>query len=99
MELYPNRLDVILFNHEHIKMTLEQRRERSKTRERQFTNLFITGLPDLMDDKCLFDIFFEYGEVQSVKIKRPNPYAIDHGATCSAYINFETYEQAKAAME
>lgn len=80
-------------------MTFEQRRERSKTRERQFTNLFITGLPNSIDEKCLFDIFFEYGEVQSVKVKRPNPYRVDLGTTCSAYINFETHEQAKAAME
>lgn len=63
MEIYPNRLDVIMFNHEHIKMSLEQRRERSKTREKQFTNLFVIGFPDEIDEKRMFDIFFQYGEV------------------------------------
>lgn len=100
MELYQNRLDVTMFNHEHIKLTLEKRQERSKTRERQFTNLYVTGLPNSMDEKYLYDVFFEYGEVQSVKLKRPNPYAIDTmRATSTAYINFETHHQAKDAMD
>lgn len=89
-----------MFNHEHIKLTLEKRQERSKTRERQFTNLYVTGLPNSMDEKYLYDVFFEYGEVQSVKLKRPNPYAIDTmRATSTAYINFETHHQAKDAMD
>lgn len=63
MEIYPNRLDVIMFKTDHIKMTLEERRERSKTRERQFTNLFVIGFPESLGEKEIFDIFFQYGEV------------------------------------
>ena len=103
MEMYPsNHLEVSLYDEEHRKL----REERSRTQERnkrdpsngpKFTNLYIEKLPHSFEEKNLMNIFSNFGQIVSVKIKKPQSnvhFSNSNFLPCHAYINFETHQQA-----
>ena len=99
MRKFPNRLMVTLYDGQHQKMT---KAEREKTKERgPFTNLWVEKLPYAFQDKDVYELFSQYGTVSSVKVKKPQTNVrlqSINSMPCSAYVNFATEEQAKAAM-
>lgn len=100
MEMYPsNYLQVSSYNEEHRKL----REERSVTKRNlstgpNFSNLYIEKIPHSFTEKNLMYIFSNYGTIDSLKIKKPQSNVTFRNLNflpCSAYVNFETHEQAK----
>lgn len=56
-----------------------------------FTNLFVKNIPTNFTDDQLGDLFKEFGEIQSAKVK-------GSGSDCG-FVMFKTHEQAQAAVD
>jgi RNA recognition motif-containing protein len=52
-------------------MTVEQQKQKLEAKAGEHTNLFVESLPFIFTEKNVFDLFSLYGEVVSVKMKRP----------------------------
>lgn len=67
------------------------------SRERKLSNLYVENVPSAFVEKTVFDLFSLYGEVVSVKIKRPN-FGMTQ-LTCQAFVTYSTREEAEKAIE
>lgn len=67
-----------------------------KDQKKLNTNLFVKNLPKDTKPKELFDIFVQYGEIDSINLKTNNTTGECLGY---GYINFTTEESAKTAIE
>jgi polyadenylate-binding protein len=56
-----------------------------------FTNLFVKNIPTSYTDEQLNDLFKEFGEIQSAKVKGTG--------SDSGFVMFKTHEQAQAAID
>ena len=101
MKKFPNRLNVTLYDAQYQKMTKAER-EKSKDGKKAFTNLWVEKLPYAFQEKDVFELFSQYGLVQSVKVKKPQTnirLQNINSMPCAAYVNFATEEQAQKAQE
>jgi RNA recognition motif-containing protein len=65
-----------------------------------FTNLYIEKLPLVFEEKNMMNVFSNFGHIKSVKMKKPQAfYQNSNHNPCSAYVDFETHEQALAAKK
>ena len=76
-------------------------REKSKNRG-VFSNLYVERIPPFFTEEHVLNLFKDFGDVLSVKVKRPdqnvrllNPLSQPY----TAYVNFKTQEQAQAAID
>merc|ERR1719473_121134 len=60
---------------------------------KDFTNLYVKNMPKSWDDAKLKEMFAEFGTVTSTLLQK------DAKGRSFAFVNFETYEMAKAAIE
>jgi len=67
-----------------------KKKERGETGE-HFTNLFVKNIPTDFTDEKLDEIFKEFGEITSCKVKGPGS---DVG-----FVMYKTHEQAQAAID
>lgn len=79
---------------------------RNNTAAVQKTNLFVSGLPNGINEVQVRDIFAEFGTIRSILLKSPVPQndMTKHITSLlpiysMAYVNFETEEAASAAFE
>lgn len=94
MKKFPNRLNVTLYDSQYQKMTKAER-EKSKDGKKSFTNLWVEKLPYAFQEKDVFELFSQYGLVQSVKVKKPQTnirFQNINSMPCAAYVNFATEE-------
>lgn len=106
MSKYPNRLEVQIYQPFMKKLDQSDKklhRARSSTQDdKQFTNLYIEKLPWSYDEATLLSLFSIYGEVVSIKMKKPISNVRFNNLNYlpfSAYVNYASQKQAEDAME
>lgn len=79
--------------------------ERERTRDRpktEFTNLYVEKLPYQYTQQDVVQLFSTYGVVKQVLLKKPQtnvPLSSINSLPCSAYVNFQTEDQAASAVQ
>lgn len=72
MQAYSNRLLVVPYDDEYKKLSKDLKiRERSKSEKTRYSNLYVEKIPLEYDEQKLKDLFTLYGEVLSMRIKKP----------------------------
>lgn len=107
MEIFPSHnLEVSMYDSD-FKKQRQQLRAGTVSRERNpsqtgpsFTNLYVEKLPAQFEEKQVMNLFSDYGVIKQVKIKKPPTFYQNYNHNpCSAYVNFETHEQAMKALK
>merc|ERR1712118_165969 len=63
------------------------------TEPKEFTNLYVKNMPKSWDEAKVKEMFAEFGTVTSTSVQK------DPKGRPFAFVNFETFEMAKAALE
>lgn len=72
MQAYSNRLIVVPYDDEYKKLSKDTKvRERSKSEKTRYSNLYVEKIPLEYDEQKLKDLFTLYGEVLSMRLKKP----------------------------